>query len=321
MKIAIIQAAPVYYDLRASLAKALHWIEQAANEGAQLIVLGESWLSGYPAWLDHYPGATLWGAEGTKMAFQLMFESSLIIGSEEEMALRETARKHGVHLVLGINERIKQGPGRGTLFNSLLSYGPDGSLHNHHRKLMPTFTERLVYGQGDGAGLKTVDLGEARLGGLICWEHWMPLARQTLHLEGEDIHIAVWPTVNETHQMASLHYAFEGKCFVLAAGSLLQAKDIPSVFGAPASLRQDPELFLLRGGSGVAGPDGKWLKTPVMDEETIVFAELDLSLLPGERMYLDVAGHYHRPDIFQLKVNRSRTSDNFRPSKDMRKNP
>jgi nitrilase len=321
MKIAIIQAAPAYYDLQASLAKALQWIDQAAHQGAQLIVLGESWLSGYPAWLDHYPGAALWEAEATKAAFRLMYESSLIIGSEEEMALRETARKHGAYLVLGANEQIRQGPGRGTLFNSLLTYGPNGRLLNHHRKLMPTFTERLLYGQGDGAGLRTTDLGPARLGGLICWEHWMPMARQTLHLEGEDIHIALWPSVNETHQMASLHYAFEGKCFVLAAGSILQAKDMPAVLEAPENLRQEPELFLLRGGSGVAGPDGKWLIPPVMEEETIVFAELDLSVLPSERMYLDVGGHYHRPDIFQMKVDRSRSNHNFNGPKDFPKNP
>lgn len=142
------------------------------------------------------------------------------------------ARTNGVTLVMGVSERVTAGPGQGTLYNSILSYGPDGALLNHHRKLMPTYTERMVWGAGDAEGLRSVAMPvggvSARVGSLVCWEHWMPLARQALHESGEDIHVALWPTVHEMHQVASRQYAFEGRCFVLAAGSLMRASKLPS---------------------------------------------------------------------------------------------
>ena len=130
-------------------------------------------------------------------------------------------------MVVGVSERVSAGPGRGTLYNSLLTIGPDGQLLNHHRKLVPTYTERMVWGNGDADGLQAVDTPAGRVSGLVCWEHWMPLARQALHDSGEDIHVAVWPTVHDRHQLASRQYAFEGRCFVLAAGSVMRASSLP----------------------------------------------------------------------------------------------
>ena len=163
----------------------------------------------------------------------------------------------------------------------------------------------MVWGQGDGANLKAVDTSVGRVGGLICWEHWMPLARQVLHDSGEHIHIAVWHTVHEMHQLASRHYAFEGRCFVLAAGLLMKVRDLPSQLPVSTELSDKPDHLLLRGGSTIIGPDGNYLVEPVFDEERIVVAELSLDQIDKERMTLDVSGHYQRSDLFDLKVKRS----------------
>jgi predicted amidohydrolase len=216
------------------------------------------------------------------------------------LVLREIAARHGLTLVTGVSERVSAGPGRGTLYNALLVIGPDGRLLNHHRKLVPTYTERMVWGNGDAEGLRAVDTPIGRLGGLICWEHWMPLARQAMHEAGEQIHVAVWPTVHEMHQIASRHYAFEGRCFVLAAASFMPARDLPPELRRPDDLTDD--TLLLRGGSAIIAPDGSYLAGPVYDEETILTADLDLSAIDREVMTLDVSGHYSRPDVFRFEV-------------------
>jgi predicted amidohydrolase len=235
--------------------------------------------------------------------------NSVVVPSEETKTLGKIAAKYGVVLVIGINERIEQGAGNGTLYNSLLTFGADGKLAGHHRKLVPTYTERLVWGQGDAAGLEAVKTNFGRVGGLICWEHWMPLARQALHVSGEDIHIAVFPTVHENHQIASRHYAFEGKCFVLAAGLIMKAEDLPSKLAAGTDFENSPEKLLLRGGSCIVAPDGSFVVEPVFDEEKIITAELDFRLIDKEKMTLDVSGHYSRPDAFDFQVNRNSRRD------------
>ena len=300
--VAIVQARPVSMDLAASLEKALALAERAADRGARLIVFGETWLPGYPAWLDYCPGAALWNHAPTKQVFARLRANSLVVPGPETAEIEAFSRARGVTLVIGVNERVDRGPGNGTLYNSLLTFGPDGSLVNHHRKLVPTYTERLVWGQGDGHGLRAVDTPVGRVGGLVCWEHWMPLARQALHISGEHIHIAVWPTVNELHQLASRHYAFEGRCFVLAAGSLMAVADLPPGLDVPTDLARRPDDLLLTGGSAVIGPDGQYLVEPAYGEEAVLVAELNLGDLDRERMTLDVTGHYHRPDIFEFTV-------------------
>ena len=179
-------------------------------------------------------------------------------------------------------------------------------LVNHHRKLMPTYTERLVWGQGDGAGLQSVATAVGRLSSLVCWEHWMPLARQALHDSGEQIHVALWPTVKEMHQVASRQYAFEGRCYVLAAGSILRASDTPPELTLPAELADAPETLVMNGGSAIIAPDGRYLAGPLWDEEGILAAELDLRAITREQMTLDVSGHYSRPDVFRFRVRRKR---------------
>ena len=205
--------------------------------------------------------------------------------------------------MIGINERVEEGPGHGTLYNSLLFFSEDGLLANHHRKLIPTYSERMVWGQGDAAGLTLVKTRRVRVGGLICWEHWMPLVRQHMHDLGEQIHVAVWPTVHEMHQVASRSYAFEGRCFVLAAGQIMRASALPATLPTLGSLPGDQ--LIERGGSAIIAPDGRYLAGPLFDAEGILHASLNLREIERESMTLDVSGHYSRPDVFQLHVTSS----------------
>jgi len=308
--VSIVQASPVFMNLDASVTRAIGLIEQAARQGAKLVAFGETWLPGYPAWLDHSPHAALWNYSPTKEVFAQLRRNSVVVPGKETETLGKAARELGVVIVIGVNERVEQGAGNGTLYNSLLTFGADGTLLNHHRKLVPTYTERLVWGQGDAAGLEAVTTSAGRVGGLICWEHWMPLARQTLHTSGEHIHVAVFPAVHEMHQIASRHYAFEGRCFVLAAGLIMRAGDLPAQLTTADVSTSSPNTLLLRGGSCIIAPDGSYVVEPVFDEETIITAELDLTLIDKEKMTLDVSGHYHRPDVFDLKLNRGPRGEN-----------
>ena len=303
---AIVQARPAYYDLSASLELALDWSQRAADEGAELVVLGETWLPGYPAWLDHCERAAQWDHAATKEVYARLAENSIAIPGTAAERLGNHARDLGTVLVIGVNERVERGPGNGSLYNSILTYDASGQLVNHHRKLVPTYTERLVWGQGDGAGLRSVSTAVGRLSSLVCWEHWMPLARQALHDSGEQIHVALWPTVNEMHQIASRQYAFEGRCFVLAAGSILRASDMPPELTLPAELANAPDTLVMSGGSAIIAPDGSYLAGPLWDVEGIVQAELDLRAITREQLTLDVSGHYSRPDVFRFRVRRKR---------------
>ena len=307
LKIAIIQKSPAYLNLSESLVIAKDAIETGVSNGAQLIVFGETWLSGYPAWLDHLPNIALWDHPETKELYRLMWENAIEIGDATTQVFQNLVRKNNVHIVIGVNEKISRGRGNGSIYNSLLFFDPNGELAIHHRKLMPTFTEKLVYNTGDGAGLKTINTPFGNLGGLICWEHWMPLSRQVMHDAAEQIHVAVWPAVHEIHQMASRHYAFEGRCFVIAVGQLLQVRDLPGFLSLPDHLSSNPEKYLLNGGSCIIGPDGKYIVEPQYEREGIIYHELEnLNRTLGEKMTLDVTGHYFRPDVFSYAVNKTR---------------
>lgn len=289
------------------MAKAKTIISDAAKNNARVIAFGECWLSGYPAWLDFCPEAGFWDHEPIKNIWATMYENSVEIGGKEVKLLQYWAEKYQVVLVIGMNEVVKKGKGNGTIYNTILTIGENGKLLNHHRKLMPTYTEKLVHGLGDGAGLNAVDTNVGRIGSLICWEHWMPLTRQVMHDEGEDIHFALWPMVKESHQIASRQYAFEGRCFVFSIGQILQVGDLPKGLKLPKSLKGKSKKYVLNGGSCVVGPDGKFLLPPQYDkEETFYFDLPPLKTLIKERMNLAVSGHYQRPDVFKLKVNKKR---------------
>ncbi|MGB1012678.1 MAG: carbon-nitrogen hydrolase family protein [Nannocystaceae bacterium] len=300
--VAVVQAFPKPRDLPGSLAIALSRIREAAAGGAQVIAFGESWLAGYPAWLDHCPGMGMWDNPATKEVFAELRASSVVVPGPQTHALGALCKSLGVVVTIGVNERVDEGPGNGTLFNTLLTFDATGELVTHHRKLVPTYTERLVWGPGDAHGLRPAATKHARVGGLICWEHWMPLARQALHIHGEQIHVAVWPTAVERHQLASRHYAFEARCFVLVGASLLAAEDLPPQLERRPGL-EDPKELILMGGSAIIGPDGTYIVEPVYDQEAILTAEIDLRAIDREKMTLDVAGHYSRPDLLELRVN------------------
>jgi len=297
VRVAAVQAGPALLDLAATLARLEAWTARAAERGAQIVVFPETWIPGYPAWLDESPGAALWDHPGARAVFQRLHENSVVVPGPATTRIAAAARECGVALVVGIHERA----GR-TLYNSLLTFTPDGTLANHHRKLVPTYQERLIWGVGDGRGLTAPKVGGVRLGGLICWEHWMPLVRQVMHDAGEDIHVAVWPAVHELHQVASRHYAFEGRCFVIAAGQLLRVRDLPAEMPVRAEKAADPEALLCRGGSAVIAPDGRYLAGPVFDEESVVVADCDLGEIVRESLTLDVSGHYARPDLFDFRL-------------------
>lgn len=302
IRVAAVQASPVFLQLEETLEKTFTLIKEAAGNGAKLVVFPETWLPGYPAWIDFCPGATLWGSEEANTVFTRLRQNSVVIPSPLTERMGKAAREHSVVLNISVHERVESGPGRGTLYNTMLIFDETGTLRNVHRKLVPTYTERLLWGQGDGKGLEAVQTSAGRVGGLICWEHWMPLARQAMHNSGEDIHIAAWPTAHDLHQLASRHYAFEGNCFVIASGGMLRVSDLPKEFELPADLAANPNKWILRGGSAVIGPDGNYVTEPVFDFETIVYADCDLSLIEKHRMTLDVAGHYARPDVLQFQV-------------------
>lgn len=307
-KIAIIQESCVYLNLEASLKKALKLIEEASQKGADIIVFGETWFSGYPSWLDHIPNAARWNYPPVKEVWTQTFDNAIEVGGDEVRILSEAAKKSNVFLVIGFNEAIRTGRGNGSLYNSILMIGTDGEVKNHHRKLMPTYTEKLVYGLGDGYGLKAVDTAFGRLGALVCWEHWMPLTRQAMHDEAEDIHFALWPTVHEMHQIASRQYAFEGRCFVVSVGQMLASSSFPKVLldENTEEIKKLPE-YVLSGGSCVVGPDGFFILEPQFNTGGIIYVDLpSLKNTTAERMNLSTSGHYQRWDIFDLKINKDR---------------
>ncbi len=291
-----VQHPPVFLDLDKSVERACELIAQAESE---LIVFPETWLPGYPVWLDVAPSAALWGNAPATAVFRQLFQNSVEIPSPATDKLCVAAREANAIVVMGVNERDG-----GTLYNTILYIGADGEIMGKHRKLVPTYSERLVWGMGDGSTLSVFDSPLGRIGGLVCWEHWMPLARFAMHQHQELIHIAQWPTVTETHRIASRSYAFEGQCFVVAAGTVLQKKDfthldLPLFDEIPG----DDETFLMGGGSTIIGPNGKCLVESLWKEAGLVTAVIDPQLAIDGRLTLDVTGHYGRPDVFQLHIN------------------
>ena len=307
-RVAVVQHPPVFLNLARSVERAVALTREAAAQGAQVVVFPETWLPGYPVWLDDAPAAGLWDHAPAKALYQVLADNAVTVPGPAFEELRAVAGETRVTLVMGVHERAG-----GTLYNTMLLLGADGS-HRLHRKLMPTYTERLVWGMGDGSTLDALPTPFGAVGGLICWEHWMPLARAAMHAKREAIHVAQWPGVKDLHLLASRHYAFEGQCFVVAAGATLTRGEMLSGFdslalgsGHPArallaSIPGDDATVLLRGGSAVIAPDTHNVVGPVIVGATTLYADLDLGEITRGHLALDVDGHYARPDVFQLSV-------------------
>ncbi len=300
MTVAVAQATPAVLDLAGCIAKACEWIAEAGKRGARVIAFPETWAPVYPLWCDAGTFGK-WAHEPSKKLQARLARNSLVIPSKETEQVCRAARAAKCAVVLGANEL----GGTGSLYNALLFVSAEGQILGRHRKLVPTFGERLVWGYGDAAGLRAYEMHEsARLGGLICWEHWMPLSRQVLHAEGEQIHVAAWPHAGEMHQLASRHYAFEGRAFVLVAASYLPKAAMPADFELASDFAGAGEV-LLDGGSAVIAPDASYVVEPLYGREELITAEIDLERVAQEKLALDVAGHYSRPDLFELRVNRT----------------
>ncbi|MFL5948945.1 MAG: carbon-nitrogen hydrolase family protein [Gaiellaceae bacterium] len=294
---ACVQVEPVIFDRAGTIERVAERTAEAAAAGASLVVFPETFVPAYPssAWAKALAG---WAEPGAKEAFALLHRESLEVPGSDADRLAGIAREHGVWLVVGVNELD---PGRpGTLYNSLLYWSPEGELALHHRKLVPTNHERLVWGPGDGRGLRAIETPLGRIGGLICWENYMPLARFSLYESGIEIYIASTADDGDAWQATLQHIALESRAFVIAPCHFQRAGSYPDDFPL-RSLLEGRDL-LGRGGSAILAPDGSYLAGPLYGEEGILYAELDPDVLLQARQRFDPAGHYHRPDVLGLTV-------------------
>jgi nitrilase len=282
------------------------WIRRAAADGVDLLAFGETHLGGYPFWLSMTDGSRFDEA-GQKRAYAYYLAAAVELDGPELRHIREAAADHRVFTYLGIAER-GSGVARGSVFATLVAIDPDRGIVSAHRKLQPTYEERLAWAAGDGYGLSvhatTGHGGDTmRVGGLNCWENWMPQARMAMYAGGEDIHVSVWPGAVR-HTIDSTRFiALEGRVYSLAAGTLLSRADVPADFPLADAL---PDGDWADGGSAIAAPDGQWLREPVGGTEGLVVADVDLARVREERQNFDPTGHYARPDVFELRVDRRR---------------
>jgi nitrilase len=297
VRVACVQVEPVILDRDRTIDKLAQYAAEAAREGAQLVVFPETFVPAYPSsrWAKALAG---WADPRAKEAFARLRRESLEVPGDAERRLGEIAREHGVWLVTGVNEVDPEKPG--TIYNSLLYHAPDGTLAVHHRKLVPTNHERLVWGQGDGRGLRAIETPIGRIGGLICWENYMPLARFSLYESGVEIYVASTADDSEGWQATLVHIARESRAFVVAPSHFQRAASYPEDF--PLRELLDGLDVIGRGGSAILGPDGSYLAGPLYDEEGVLYADLEPDRLFEERQRFDPAGHYHRPDLLAFEL-------------------
>ncbi|SPE34934.1 Nitrilase/cyanide hydratase and apolipoprotein N-acyltransferase [Burkholderiales bacterium] len=300
-KLAVIQQPPSYLNREKSVSDAVAAIAKAAGGGAKLIVFPEAFIPGYPVWIWRLrPGTD----SSVSARLHALLQANAVNLKRGDLApLAEAARQYAVTVVCGMNERDEDFGG-GTIYNAVAVLGPDGSLLNRHRKLMPTNPERMVWGFGDGSGLKVIDTPCGRIGTLLCWENFMPLARYALYAQGIDIYIAPTYDAGDGWIGTLQHIAREGCCWVVGAGCALRAADLGSDFPEKATLYPDPEEWINPGDSVVIAPGGKIVAGPMRKEVGLLFADFDNAQVAAARRSLDVVGHYSRPDIFSLQVNR-----------------
>ena len=307
LRIAAAQIAPVWLNRQATLEHVIEQIETAGQQSVQLVAFGECLVPGYPFWVDRTDGARFESALQAEL-YAHYVNQAVVIEEGHLDGVCAAAARNQTAVILGILERPAD---RGeSVYATVVSIDPIGTIQAAHRKLMPTYEERLVWATGDGHGLKTWRLGAFTVGALNCWENWMPLARASLQAQGEDLHIAIWPGSPRNTVELTRHMAIEGRSYVLSVSGLMRAKDLPDevLNNLPAAntlkaVRDD--MPWAQGGSCLAGPDGEWLIEPSLDEGLLI-AELDPAAIRRARHTFDPSGHYSRPDVLKLNVNRKR---------------
>ncbi len=306
LKVGIAQVAPVWLDRNATVSKLVGWIREAASQGCELVVFGEALVPGYPFWVERTDGARFESAL-QKELYRHYVQQSVCIEAGDLDPIAGAARDNALAVYVGVMERA---PDRGghSLYASMVFIDADGEIGSVHRKLMPTYEERLVWAIGDGHGLRTHQLGPFTAGGLNCWENWLPLARAALYAQGEDLHVAIWPGSLRNTEDITRFIAREGRCFVVSVSGLMRRSDIPDSLPRVDLLREAADDVMANGGSCIAAPTGEWLLAPETGEESLRVAELDHRMVLEERQNLDVAGHYSRPDVTRLLVDRRRQS-------------
>jgi nitrilase len=300
-KIAVVQEPPVLLDRAATLERAVSAVERAADAGASLVVFPETYVPGYPDWV--------WRTrpDDFKLAGTLherLLASAVDLEKDDLAPLREAARRREVTVVCGVQER-EGGHGRSTLYNAVVTVGPDGAILNRHRKLVPTNAERMVWGPGDASGLRVVDTPAGRLGALICWENYMPLARFALYAQGVELYLAPTWDQGDSWIGSMRHIAREARAWVVSAAICMQAKDVPADFPQRAAIYPDEDEWLNSGDAVVVDPTGAVAAGPLHRERGILYAECDPGRASLARRSLDLAGHYGRPDVFRLEIDRT----------------
>jgi len=299
VRVAVVQHAPVLLDREATLARGVELLGEAARAGARLVSFPETWVPGYPEWLWRLRPGGDYGLTGEIHA--RLLDSAVELDAGQLQPLQDAAREHGVTVLVGVHERDGRFS-RGTLYNTAVLIGPDGTILNRHRKLVPTNAERMVWGQGDGSGLRVVATPVGRVGSLICWENYMPLARFTLYAQGLDFYVAPTWDAGSGWVSSMRHIALEGRCWVLGNGTAMRGRDVPADFPNREQLFPDEDDWFNPGDSVVVGPDGRIVAGPLRNEHGILYADCDPAAAAVGRRTLDVAGHYGRPDVFRLEV-------------------
>jgi nitrilase len=295
---AAVQATPEFLDREATVEKSARLIKEAAGEGAGLIVFPETFIPTYPDWVWRAPA---WDGPSADL-YALLLENAVEIPGPVTETLGKAAKQAKAFVSMGVNERE---PGGGTIYNTQVTFGPDGNVLGKHRKLMPTGGERLVWGMGDGSMLQVYDTPFGRLGGLICWENYMPLARYSMYAKGVDVYVApTWD--NSDMWVATLrHIAKEGRLYVIGVAPLLRGSDVPDDVPGKAELWGGDDDWMSRGFSTIVAPGGEVLAGPLTEEEDILYAEIDPAKARASRHQFDPVGHYSRPDVFRLVVDES----------------
>ena len=304
LTIGLAQIAPIWLDRAATTDKILTYIAEGAEQGCQLIVFGEALLPGYPFWLALTHGADF-DSPMQKEIHAHYIHNAVQIEAGDLDPICEQAKAYGVAIYLGTIERAADRGGH-SLYCSLVYIDATGAIKSVHRKLQPTYEERLSWSPGDGHGLQVHKLGRFTVGGLNCWENWMPLARTALYGLGENLHIAVWPGSEGNTKDITRFIAKEARSFVVSVSSLMRVQDFPQNTPHLSEITQNAPQTICNGGSCIAGPDGEWVVAPVIDQEGLMVGTIDFQRVLEERHNFDAVGHYSRPDVTQLSVNRQR---------------